>query len=228
MFLKLWFLLQIISLFPLYSLASESLLVLNILSSGETELIFIFFSRMQWKLGKESKESGVFPALAVLYQQITSHQDWLWMGLIFLWLQRHRGSLKVVSIFLCFPHSCQGMGCAEGPWHRATSTASLSQLKIHSALPQLALGTPWAPSCYLLSSDGMTCFPLSSRTHTPGELSCLAAVLSQAPHKVSSSTISAGHSVCIWEGRCSAVRSPWLIVSHLMSIPAQQYSQCSA
>lgn len=176
---------------------------------------------MQWKLGQGSKESGVSPALAVLHQQFTSHRDWLWMHLIFLWLQRHRGSFKVVSIFPCFPHSSQGMGCAE--WHTATSTASLSQFKLHSALPQPALGTPEHPSA--ICSPHMGWFALLfPAEHIPQESSpaWLAEVLSQAPHRVSSSTIHAGHPVCIWQGRCSAVLSPWLIVSHFTSIPGQQ------
>lgn len=169
---------QIICLFTLYSLASRSVLVLDILSSGKIGANFYLFARMQWKLGQGSKESGVSPALALLCQQFTSHGEWLWMHLIFLWLQRHRGSFKVISIFPYFSYSSQGMGCAEGPWHTATSTASLSQLKIHSALPQPALGTPEHPPA--ICSPCMGWFALSSRTHTPGELPCLTGSSSQS------------------------------------------------
>lgn len=56
MFLKLQFLLKIISLFHLYSLASESVLVPDILSSAEICVDFYLFARMQWKLGQGSKE----------------------------------------------------------------------------------------------------------------------------------------------------------------------------
>lgn len=215
---------QIISLFPLYSLASGSVLVLDILSSGEMGADFYLFARMQWELGQGSKESGVSPALAVLHQQFTSHRDQLWMDLIFLWLQRHRGSLKVVSIFPHFPHSSKGTGCAEGSWHTATSTASLSRLKIHSALPQPALGTPEHPPAICSPHMGLFVL-LFLAEHIPQESSpaWLAAVLSPAPHTVSSSSVHAGHPVCIWQGRYSAVLSPWLVVSHLTA-SAQPYS----
>lgn len=148
---------------------------------------------MQWKLGQGSQESRVSRALSVLHQQFPSHRVWLWMVLIFLWLQMHRGSSKLVSIFPCFPHSSEGMGCAAGPWHMATSTASLSQLKIHSVLPQTALGTPQHPSA--ICPPGMGWFALLFLAeHIPQESSpaWLAAVLSQGPYRVSSSSIQAG------------------------------------
>lgn len=184
---------------------------------------------MQWKLGQGRKESGVSPALAVLHQQFTPHGDWLWMGLIFLWLQRHRGSFKVVSIFPCFPHSSEVMGSPEGPWYTAHHQHNLFP---SSKYIQPCLSQPWEPLstlCSLLISYGMICFALSSRTHTPAEFSCLTRSSPQ-PHTECPAPVSirAGHPVCIWQGKCSALRSPWLIVSHLTSIPGQQYSQRSA
>ena len=55
-----------INFFPLYSLASRSVLVLDILSSGEMSAhFFLLFARVQQGLGQGSQEPGVTPALAV-------------------------------------------------------------------------------------------------------------------------------------------------------------------
>lgn len=211
-------------------MASRSVLVLDILHSSEMSAhVFLLFARVQRGLGQGSQEPGVTLAPAVPAPTISI--PW---GLTMeefnlpLMAQRHRESFKLVSIFLCFPHSPEGTGCAEGPWHTATRAASLTQHKMHSALPRLALGTPQHSPATCSCRTGFFSLPFLAE-HTPQESSPAwpAAALGHTPRKVSSSKAStcsfhAGHH------RSSALLSPGLVVSQLMSLPGERYSQRSA